>query len=243
MCSSDVLPSTRYAVDGRPKVSHYWFATELSGQFSPNDEVDEARWVTLSEARELLSYERDVDVLEAAALAHTTIPLVVLRHTQAMKRAEWAASGKSTAGVDQRRPLTAVGRMQAQSLVPALAALALDAIHASDSIRCRDTVGPLASARGLHVEAHHALSEEGHARNPQATSALIAQLALDPHSVVVCTHRPVMPEVMSTLTQTLALVDQDGAALDPALTPGSLAVFHRDPRDTARVVAWQRLKR
>ena len=31
----------------------------------PNDEVDEVRWVTPDEARELLSYERDRDVLAA----------------------------------------------------------------------------------------------------------------------------------------------------------------------------------
>jgi hypothetical protein len=33
----------------------------------PNDEVDELRWVTPQEAAQLLSYDRDVALLEAAA--------------------------------------------------------------------------------------------------------------------------------------------------------------------------------
>ena len=37
--------------------------------FEPNDEVDEVRWLTPDEAEELLSYERDRDVLAAADAA------------------------------------------------------------------------------------------------------------------------------------------------------------------------------
>ena len=44
----------------------YWVATVLSGAFAPNDEVDAVRWVSPGEARDLLSYERDLGVLAAA---------------------------------------------------------------------------------------------------------------------------------------------------------------------------------
>ena len=61
------LPSTSYTDHkGRPKVVRYWVATVVSGSFVPNDEVDEVRWLPAGEARELLSYERDIPVLEAA---------------------------------------------------------------------------------------------------------------------------------------------------------------------------------
>jgi 8-oxo-dGTP diphosphatase len=58
------LPSTRY-VDpkGRRKVVRYWQMEPLEGDFAPNREVDELRWVAPPEARGLLSYDRDRDVL------------------------------------------------------------------------------------------------------------------------------------------------------------------------------------
>ena len=58
------LESTRYHDrHGRPKVVRWWTMTVLGGEFAPNDEVDEVRWVTPAEARELLTYERDRDLV------------------------------------------------------------------------------------------------------------------------------------------------------------------------------------
>jgi 8-oxo-dGTP diphosphatase len=60
------LPSTRYEVNGRPKLVRYWLmATQAERDFVPNDETDDVRWVTPDEARALLSYDRDRDVLAA----------------------------------------------------------------------------------------------------------------------------------------------------------------------------------
>ena len=50
---------------GRPKEVRWWVMTVLDGGFAPNDEVDEHRWLTVGEARSLLSYERDGAVLDA----------------------------------------------------------------------------------------------------------------------------------------------------------------------------------
>ncbi len=47
----------------RPKIVHWWRATVVSGNFVPNDEVDEVRWVSPAVARTLLSYPRDADLL------------------------------------------------------------------------------------------------------------------------------------------------------------------------------------
>jgi 8-oxo-dGTP pyrophosphatase MutT (NUDIX family) len=51
---------------GRPKEVRYWRMVISSGDFEPTDEVDEIRFATADEARALLSYERDLTVLEAA---------------------------------------------------------------------------------------------------------------------------------------------------------------------------------
>jgi 8-oxo-dGTP pyrophosphatase MutT (NUDIX family) len=61
------LPSAAY-VDrkGRPKEVRYWAMTPAaSGQFTPNDEVDEVRWLAVDEAASLLTYPRDRPVLDA----------------------------------------------------------------------------------------------------------------------------------------------------------------------------------
>jgi 8-oxo-dGTP diphosphatase len=59
------LAATQY-VDrkGRPKEVRYWVMTVEDGAFTPTEEVDELRWVSPQQARWLLSYDRDRDVLE-----------------------------------------------------------------------------------------------------------------------------------------------------------------------------------
>ena len=37
----------------------------VAGEFTPTDEVDEIRWLTREEAAELLSYDRDLVLLDA----------------------------------------------------------------------------------------------------------------------------------------------------------------------------------
>jgi 8-oxo-dGTP diphosphatase len=62
------LPSVYYEVRGRPKVVRYWLMEVESDEgFVANDEVDEVRWVEPAAARALLTYDRDRDVLSAAA--------------------------------------------------------------------------------------------------------------------------------------------------------------------------------
>ncbi len=77
---------------GRPKVVRYWlmeveqdqrgapppfatpqgqrgapppFATPQGGDFEPNEEVDEVRWLAVTDAAELLTYDRDREVLSS----------------------------------------------------------------------------------------------------------------------------------------------------------------------------------
>ena len=50
---------------GRPKEVTYWRMAISSGAFEPTDEVDEIVFATPAEARDLLSYERDLALLDA----------------------------------------------------------------------------------------------------------------------------------------------------------------------------------
>jgi 8-oxo-dGTP diphosphatase len=59
------LPSTSYEDHkGRSKVVRYWLMEAQSGEFAPNEEVDELRWLHPDEASELLSHERDRELLD-----------------------------------------------------------------------------------------------------------------------------------------------------------------------------------
>lgn len=234
------LPTQTYKVEGRLKDSRYWIGHLLSGEFVANDEVDEIAWLTFEEAAKRLTYEHDIEVLTAASVSKRTSPLMILRHTQSVKRAEWLLSADSLAEIDASRPLTAVGRMQANSLIGALAAYGIDEIHSSDSRRCRDTVGPFATARSLAVTLEKTVSEERHQEHPEKAQSRVTELATQPKPLVLCTHRPVMPTVMSALSEHFELVIETKKAFDPALTPGSMVVYHRDLEDLTKVIAVER---
>lgn len=48
----------------RPKTVRYWRMRPLEGAFVPHEEVDEIRWVTPAEAAAVLSWPRDLTLLE-----------------------------------------------------------------------------------------------------------------------------------------------------------------------------------
>jgi 8-oxo-dGTP diphosphatase len=61
------LPSVEYEVRGRPKLVRYWLMeVEHDPGFTPNDEVDELRWLSPRDAVDLLTYDRDQGVVAAA---------------------------------------------------------------------------------------------------------------------------------------------------------------------------------
>jgi 8-oxo-dGTP diphosphatase len=86
----------------------YWVARPVStGEFAhgANDEVDDVRWVPVSKARSLLTYDRDHKlVTQLLALQkhshHKTRPLIVLRHGHAHPR----RSGRVPTSCDRCRP-------------------------------------------------------------------------------------------------------------------------------------------
>ena len=59
------LGTTKYVDSrGRPKRVRWWLMRPLGGEFVPGSEVDEIRWLYAETAREQLSYDRDVELLE-----------------------------------------------------------------------------------------------------------------------------------------------------------------------------------
>jgi 8-oxo-dGTP diphosphatase len=60
--------TTRYRdSQGRPKEARYWYMFVAGGEFTPNDEVDELRWLSVDEAMRVLTYERDRQLVAGVA--------------------------------------------------------------------------------------------------------------------------------------------------------------------------------
>jgi 8-oxo-dGTP diphosphatase len=68
-CALDFeLPSTHYHdARGRAKTVRYWAMSRLAGEAAPASEVDELRWLPLPEAREMLTWDVDRQVLDTLA--------------------------------------------------------------------------------------------------------------------------------------------------------------------------------
>jgi 8-oxo-dGTP diphosphatase len=65
----DELPPVSYRDNkGRAKVVRYWLMEPQGGDapFTPNDEVDDMRWVDADEAAVLLSYPHDAELVRTA---------------------------------------------------------------------------------------------------------------------------------------------------------------------------------
>ena len=61
------LPSVSYLDrKGRKKLVRYWLMTPTEGEFSSHGEVDEMRWLSGPDARELLTYEHDHELVQRA---------------------------------------------------------------------------------------------------------------------------------------------------------------------------------
>ena len=60
------LPAVTYLDrTGRSKVVRWWAVTVLGGAFAPNDEVDQLAWMPVDAAAAILTYDADVETLDA----------------------------------------------------------------------------------------------------------------------------------------------------------------------------------
>ncbi|BBH17154.1 ADP-ribose pyrophosphatase [Nocardioides baekrokdamisoli] len=210
------LRSQRYPVKGGVKTVHYWSGIVIDPDapgaeaYVPNDEIDEATWWPIDKAARMLTYRYDRKTLrEALRTRLATRTVIVLRHGESRSRGAWRTD-------DQLRPLLVAGRRQAERVAPVLEAYGTARVVSSSSTRCLETVVPYAERAGHPLEAIGMLSEEGFA--PGGVAALVTKLvrqAKRQGPTVICSHRPVLPDVFAAL----------GVA-DQKLAKGEMAVVH-----------------
>ena len=117
------------------------------------------------------------------------MPVYLVRHAKAGSRHEWHQP-------DDLRPLTANGERQAEALVEQLGDLPIKRVLSSPSMRCRQTVEPLAEHLGLELELVDGLLE---GTDADRVIALITELVDD--DVVACSHGDVIPDVVRRLVR------------------------------------------
>ena len=193
------LGETRYIkmVAGieRPKVVHWWAMRAETGAFTPNDEIDDLRWLSLDSAAGTLSRESDRVVLERFAHGPTpTRSVLVVRHGSASSASAWT-------GDDARRPLDDEGWAQADGLARLLSRFDIAEIVSADVDRCAQTVAPLAEALGLTVRLDPVLSEVGYPGREDKAVSLVRGLVMSGRDGVVCSQGQVIPDLLRRVAE------------------------------------------
>src|SRR6478735_8761962 len=230
------LPAASYTVLDRTGVPatkqvRYWAAEVVGGQGQLVNEIDEVAWLDVLTAHDRLDYARDRDQLRA-----------VVRHAKARPRGSWTRP-------DPERPLDDRGEVQAQSIVPLLAAYGVTRLVSSSSLRCADTLRPYAAAAGLPLRLRDGLSEEGYAADPDRSAHHLRRMVERGAPAAMCSHGPVLPSLLERLHAMVDLSADDGPDAATALTEagddgmakGEVLVCHVvDIGDAARIIAVER---
>jgi len=115
------------------------------------------------------------------------VTIFLLRHARAGRRSTWT-------GADDQRPLTKVGRRQAEGLVPRLGDRGITRIVASPYVRCRQSVEPLANRLRIPVDLSDALAE-----GAALDEILRLVEKVGDEDTVLCTHGDVMLTLLGHL--------------------------------------------
>ena len=125
--------------------------------------------------------------------------LLLIRHAHAGDKRRWD-------GLDNLRPLSADGHAEAAGLVVRLEDYPISHILSSPTLRCHQTVHPLARDRWLCIDHEETLGVDA---DPAGVLALLEDPQLS--DAVVCTHGEVIGQVLTRLVA-------DGLAVDQPLT-------------------------
>ena len=157
------------------------------------------------------------ELVEAVDRGSRLDMLLVVRHADAGAKGSWTSP-------DALRPLTPAGRRQAEGLVVRLEDYPVERILCSPTLRCHETVQPLALDRFLEIEHVAALGVE---TDPAELLTLLATEQL--RNAVLCTHGEPIGRLLAELVADGLVVD------DPLERPkGSTWLLERTDRRPVR---------
>ena len=218
---------------GADKEVHYWSARVsdsalAKSSFKPSEEVAKVDWKTPVEARALLTYSMDHEVLDNFLEIyekgnHRTKAVIILRHAKATPRSDWKG-GKNVE--DGYRPLLPEGFTQAKKLAPLLAAFGAKRIITSPWARCRTTVEPYAQSRKLRIIERSQLSELGNKNGPKRTVKVVKDILKQNSTTILCSHRPALPTILEALEPLAKGLVKQEISMAGDLRPAEMLVVH-----------------
>ncbi|MET9783335.1 NUDIX hydrolase [Nocardiopsis alba] len=216
------LPPQRYLKNGWPKQVEWWAAVPEGGggaiDYEPNEEIEAVEWVPVQEARERLTYDHDVQVVDNfRAGPAETFPIVLLRHLSAGEKRAWT-------GDDLLRPLDETGRADAAALPDVLAAYGRPRVVSSAAARCAESLLPYTVGFDAPMVTERALTvgRGGRGYDVDEARRVFAEIITERRPTVVCTHGELVPALMAeALTRAGAPLSQQ-----LGLRKGSFWVLH-----------------
>ena len=139
-----------------------------------------------------------------------TYPIVLQRHGKAERRSADYPD-------DLARPLAATGIAQASALADLLAAYGAADVVSSPAVRCVATVRPYAEQAGLTLGTDPALTEIAYVHAPRAVVSWLRELIAQRRGTVVCTHGPLLDELISAVLYNPGLGGSAGLDDGPAI--------------------------
>jgi broad specificity phosphatase PhoE len=124
--------------------------------------------------------------------------LYLVRHAHAGNKHHWT-------GRDDKRPLSPTGRREANGLVTLLRSRPITAIMSSPSLRCQQTVQPLAEQRGLPITLDERLGVHGEG---DRAVAMLLEAEHSIEEVALCTHGELIGQVLSAFRDAGAPMDE-----------------------------------
>jgi 8-oxo-dGTP pyrophosphatase MutT (NUDIX family)/phosphohistidine phosphatase SixA len=179
----------------RPKVVYYWSLRADGGLFTPTQEVDGLRWLSIDEARPSLTRSTDKEILDRFSEGPIfTSTVLLVRHASAGSRSEWV-------GDDRARPLDAKGMEQAEQMVRLLSRFGVGRIISADFVRCVQTVEPLSEAIGIPIEEEPLKSELVYPGNEAAALEFVRSVGSPQSAVVISSQGGVIPDMLERLAK------------------------------------------
>jgi len=183
------------AGEERPKVVYYWSMRADGGLFTPTQEVDGLRWLSVDEARPMLTRSTDRAILDRFAEGPVfTSTVLLVRHASAGSRSDWV-------GDDRARPLDSKGLEQSEQMVRLLSRFGVGRIVSADFVRCVQTVEPLSEAIGIPIEEEPLEGELGYPGNEAAALEFVRSVGSPESAVVISSQGGVIPDVLERLAK------------------------------------------
>jgi len=131
--------------------------------------------------------------------------IFVVRHAHAGNRSDWS-------GPDDKRPISDKGVQQARKLAKYLKKRGANQIFTSPSLRCVQTVAPLAHKLNIH---YVDLPELAEGAAPEGAAAILRTAK---NGTVICSHGDVLTDLVGHLAA-------HGAAIDPKTSIQKAAIW------------------